>query len=244
VVDRSYPGRGLHGRVVHELGKRIVTGTIPPGEVFPPEDELGGELGVSRSVVREAIKVLMSKGLVEVRPKTGTRARPRRSWHLLDPDVVSWEFEGLERYEDLRELAEVRATVEPSAARLAAQRRTDDDLADIEAHCRRMASAGAEPLAFHAAELDFHVAVVRASRNTLLSHMAAVMRVALEATASQRPIVPDPTGDGLVEYKAVLEAIRSEDPTEAERAMRSLLDRWWPGLGAGETAAAAPREAA
>jgi DNA-binding FadR family transcriptional regulator len=96
VPERAYPGRGLHGRVIRELGLRIVGGALPPGSSLPNEDELGAELGVSRTVVREAVKVLLAKGLVEVRPRTGTRVRPRRSWHLLDPDVVAWQFQSIE----------------------------------------------------------------------------------------------------------------------------------------------------
>lgn len=215
----------MHGRIVHELGGRIVGGAIVPGQALPTEDELGAELGVSRSVLREAIKVLAGKGLVEVRPKIGTRVRPRRSWHLLDPEVVRWQFERLPAADDLVELSEVRAVVEPSAARLAARRRTDADLADIEAHCRRMESAAAEPVAFRTAELDFHSAVVDASHNTMLSHMGAVIRVALSAVPSNGQ---ERVKDGTARHRAVLDAIDRHDPAAAEKGMRALLDRQRP----------------
>ena len=215
----------MHGRVVRELGGRIVGGAIAPGDSLPIEDELGPELGVSRSVLREAIKVLAGKGLVEVRPKTGTRVRPRRSWHLLDPEVVRWQFERLSADDDLVELSEVRAVVEPSAARLAARRRTDADIADIEAHCKRMESAVAEPMAYRTAELDFHAAVVDASHNTMLSHMGAVIRVALSS-------VPSNGGAsvrlGTTGHRAVLDAIDRRDPVAAEKGMRELIDRQRP----------------
>lgn len=215
----------MHGRVVRELGGRIVGGAIAPGDSLPIEDELGPELGVSRSVLREAIKVLAGKGLVEVRPKTGTRVRPRRSWHLLDPEVVRWQFERLSAADDLVELSEVRAVVEPSAARLAARRRTDADIADIEAHCKRMESAVAEPMAYRTAELDFHAAVVDASHNTMLSHMGAVIRVALSSVPSNGGAsVPQ----GTAGHRAVLDAIDRRDPTAAEKGMRELIDRQRP----------------
>lgn len=221
MAEHRFQGRGLHGRVVQELGRRIVGGAIAPGEALPTEDGLGTELGVSRSVLREAVKVLAGKGLVEVRPKTGTRVRPRRSWHLLDPEVVRWQFEGLPADDDLVELFEVRAVVEPSAARLAARRRTDADLADIEAHCKRMESAVAEPIAFRTAELDFHSAVVDASHNTMLSHMGAVIRVALSSAPSTGEATE---GHGTAGHRAVLDAIDRHDQEAAEKAMRKLID--------------------
>lgn len=211
----------MHGRVVQELGGRIVGGAVAPGEALPNEEELGAELGVSRSVLREAVKVLAGKGLLEVRPKVGTRVRPRRSWHLLDPEVVRWQFEGLPADGDLVELSEVRAVVEPSAARLAARRRTAADLADIGAHCRRMESAVAEPVAFRTAELDFHSAVVDAAHNTMLSHMGAVIRVALSS------VPPESVATVLHEmagHRAVLDAIDRHDQEAAEKEMRKLLD--------------------
>lgn len=200
---------------------------MTPGEMLPTEDKLGVELGVSRSVVREAIKVLAGKGLVEVRPKTGTRVRPRRTWHLLDPEVVRWQFERPPADDDLVELSEVRAVVEPSAARLAARRRTEADLAEIEAHCTRIESAGAEPIALRAAELDFHTAVVDAAHNAMLSHMGSVIRVALSS-------VP-PNGEAgelqvTTDHRAVLDAIDIQDAAAAEHAMRGLVDRQRPSI--------------
>ena len=162
---------------------RIVGGAWEGGTPLPNEDELAAELGVSRTVVREAVKALQAKGLVEVRPKTGTRVRPRRAWHLLDADVVAWQFADMERADDLRELYEVRASIAAAAARLAAARRTTEQLAEIEAQQRRIDAAAAEPLARRHADLDFHAAVADAAHNSLLAHATAMVRVALEAAA-------------------------------------------------------------
>jgi DNA-binding FadR family transcriptional regulator len=224
------PRRGLHGRTVDELGRRVVSGQWAAGTPLPTEDELAVALGVSRTVVREAIKVLQAKGLVEVRPKTGTRVRPRRAWHLLDADVVSWLFTGFDRGEpatDLRELYEVRATIETAAARLAAGRRTEEQLAEIEANERRVEAAWAEPLARRAADLDFHGAVVDAAQNSFLSHVNSLVRIALESAQS-----PSNGDDEVARTAAALRAdvaraIRAADAEAAEAAMRSLvaLDR-------------------
>ena len=195
--ELGFPRRGLHGRIVDELGRRVVGGRWSAGSPLPNEDDLAAGLGVSRTVVREAIKVLQAKGLVEVRPKTGTRVRARRAWHLLDADVVGWLYADLERGDelgDLRELHEVRLTIEAAAARLAAGRRTDEQLAEIEANERRVEAAWAEPMARREADLDFHSAVVEAADNSLLAHVDALIRVALggerRAVATARVRLP------------------------------------------------------
>src|ERR1041384_698122 len=90
---RTYPRRGLHGAVVHDIGVRIVRGDLQPGDPLPTEEELGSQLAVSRTVLREAVKVLAAKRLVDSRPKTGTRVLDRSDWNLLDPDVLAWQFE-------------------------------------------------------------------------------------------------------------------------------------------------------
>src|SRR6187551_3409488 len=118
---RTYPRRGLHGAVVHEIGVRIVNGDLQPGETLPDNGFLI-DADVSRTVVRETIKVLAAKGLVESRPKVGTRVRPRRDWNLLDPDVLAWQVEAGADPGFLDQALELRRMIEPAAARLAAER--------------------------------------------------------------------------------------------------------------------------
>src|SRR5882762_613163 len=127
--ERSqYPEQSLHGRIVHAIGRRILSGDLRPGELLPAEPELGA----SRTVVREAVKVLAAKGLVESRPKTGTRVRPPASWNLLDPDVLAWQQEGTPQPIFLRKLTEVRLIVEPAAAELAARRARAPELTTLD----------------------------------------------------------------------------------------------------------------
>ena len=90
-ASRVYPTRGVHGRLVEQIGRRILGGELAPGAMLPREAELVQELGISRTAVREAIKVLAAKGLVESRQKLGMRVRPERAWNLLDPDVLAWQ---------------------------------------------------------------------------------------------------------------------------------------------------------
>jgi DNA-binding FadR family transcriptional regulator len=206
---------------------RIVAGAWAAGTPLPNEDELATELGVSRTVVREAVKALQAKGLVEVRPKTGTRVRPRRAWHLLDADVIGWQFADMERADDLRELYEVRASIAAAAARLAAARRTDEQLAEIEAQQRRVDAAAAEPLARRHADLDFHAAVADAAHNSLLAHASAMVRVALEVAAP----ASSPHDDAERALRAaVVDAVRASDADGAEKAMRMLIDLGWEAI--------------
>ena len=118
----TYPRRGLHGEVVHTIGLQIVGGTIQPGDPLPPEDELTSNLAVSRTVLREAVRVLAAKGLVEAKPKIGTRVRARSDWNILDPDVLSWRAETTNDRKLYEDTTEVRLAIEPLAARLAASR--------------------------------------------------------------------------------------------------------------------------
>src|SRR5688572_13187820 len=134
-AEHGYPRGGLHGQIVHDIGRRILSGEIRPGELLPTP------LRASRTVLREAIKVLAAKGLVESRPKTGTRVRPPDSWNLLDPDVLAWQQEGMPQPAFLRKLTEVRFIVETAAAELAAQRARAPQLALLNAAFRDMRAA-------------------------------------------------------------------------------------------------------
>src|SRR6476620_11614265 len=129
--SRTDPRRGLHGQVVHQVGVSIVRGELEPGELMP-DDAIVAEPSVSRTVVREAIKVLAAKGLVESRPKTGTRVRPRSDWNLIDPDVLAWQLKAGPTREFLEDALELRRMIEPGAARLAAARATDEEIEALE----------------------------------------------------------------------------------------------------------------
>lgn len=116
---RTFSRRSLHGQVAHDIGRRILGGLVKPGELLPSETELSQRLGVSRTALREAIKVLAGKGLIESRPKTGTRVRPRETWNFLDPDVLTWAFDGNTPEHYVDELYELRRVIsQPGRKRL------------------------------------------------------------------------------------------------------------------------------
>jgi DNA-binding FadR family transcriptional regulator len=132
---RAPPGGRVHGEVVRGLGALVLDGRFPPGEALPREDDLAGLFAVSRTSLREAVKVLAAKGLLEARPRTGVRVRPQDDWNLLDADVLSWHPDLTGDRDLMRSLIEARRVIEPPAAGMAAMRATAADLARIEAAC-------------------------------------------------------------------------------------------------------------
>jgi DNA-binding FadR family transcriptional regulator len=141
--------RGLHAQTVETLGSRIVRGYYEPGQALSP-DQLESEFGISKTVLREAFRVLAAKGLVDARQKRGTVVRARAAWSLLDADLLRWQG-GQPDAAFFANLAEVRSIVEPAGARLAAERRTEEDLADLRAALDQMAKAGTDAPAVVAA---------------------------------------------------------------------------------------------
>jgi DNA-binding FadR family transcriptional regulator len=221
---RTYPRRGLHGAVVHEIGVRIVRGDFLQRHPLPPEEELGAQLGVSRTVLREAVKVLAAKRLVESRPKTGTRVLPRSDWNLLDPDVLAWQLEAGLTKRFLEDMQELRRLIEPAAARLAAVRADDDELEAIAEAFHEMTRAGTDLQAWLEPDLRFHAVLLQASRNELLAHMTSLVSSVLRVlvTFSSRP--PKTFQRATPLHAAILDAIRARDPDAAELATHRLLD--------------------
>jgi DNA-binding FadR family transcriptional regulator len=221
---RTYPRRGLHGAVVHDIGVRILRGELQPGDSLQTDDEPGDEPGVSRTVLREAIKVLAAKRLVESRPKIGTRVRPRRDWNLLDPDVLAWQIEAGPDRRFLKEALELRNMIEPQAARLAAERATDEEIAALtEAHAE-MEAAGESLEAFMEPDLRFHTLLFEAGHNELLDHMAGILTSVLRILFSYPARPPRAYQRAAKLHGAVVEAIRAHDPDAAEAAILRLSD--------------------
>ena len=222
-IARTYPRRGLHGAVVHEIGFRIVSGDLAPGEPLPAEEELTGELPVSRTVLREAVKVLAAKGLVESRPKTGTRVRERRFWNLLDPDVLAWRLETGQDASFLRDIIELRRIIEPEAARLAAERATDEEVRELEKTFREMEAAGSDPDAYLDPDLRFHALILDACHNELLAQMGTTLRGVFRAlfVAARSPAS---YGRATPLHGAIVKAIAAHDPGGSEQAVRDLID--------------------
>lgn len=211
----------VHREVVATLARRILSGEIAPGGGFPNTIQLSVELGVSRSALREAIKVLSAKGMLEVRPRTGTRVRPRDSWNLMDPELLSWCGPELDP-ELLRSLLECRLLIEPGAAALAASRANAAQLAVIEAAFDRMSEA-VDLNTRVEADLEFHVAVLKASGNLFLAQWAGTVSSILLATFRMSAEMTTSVDDAFTAHREVMESIRLRNASRADRAMRHLL---------------------
>lgn len=231
----GYARRGVHGQTVEAIAHRVFSGRIGEGDTLDL-GALQAELGVSLTALRESLKVLAAKGMVDARQKRGTFVRPRADWHLLDGDVLRWQFEFAGPPAAgtvdplLRDLGEVRAIVEPAAVRLAAQRRTEQDIAALQTALDAMAQAADGGADAVQADLAFHRALLAASHNELLERMEMVISSGLAVRdrlvhGSDRPEDPVPS------HRAVLDAVRAQDPDAAESAMRTLLDQAVRDLG-------------
>ena len=200
-----------------------MSGEIPPGELLPAV--VG--LPASRTVLREVIKVLAAKGLVESRPKTGTRVSARQRWNLLDPDVLAWQQDGASPVAFLSKLTEVRLIIEPAAAELAARRATEKEIEAIEGALGVMEAAlrgdGEDYEAFDRADILFHQGIVQACGNDLLQQMGRVVYSALLLSFHATSRLPGRAKASLPEHRAIVNAIRGRQARRAGLAMRRLV---------------------
>lgn len=217
----------MHGRVVEWIGTRIVSGEFPDGSRLPNEAELAAHLNVSRGGVREAVKALAAKGLLEPRPRLGTRVLPRHDWNLMDREVIDWHGR-TSNPAFLVDLLELRLMVEPDAARLSAERANDEQLAALAVAYEGMAEHApglpAAEDAFVAADLAFHMTLLEASGNQLVAQLGRLLETglhhALEATSHLRGGV----AATLPLHRSVLVAVRGRRGEAAARAMRRLIN--------------------
>ncbi|MCB1499317.1 MAG: FadR family transcriptional regulator [Bauldia sp.] len=221
--------RNRFAAVVEELGSRIVQGEFRPGDPLPNEADLGREFGTSRSVIREAVKSLAAKGLLESRTRTGIRVLPASDWNLLDVDLLGWRYGTMEPQAFFRELFEIRRMIEPEASALAAERASPDEIAVIERAFSVMAQAEADRTTAAAvmADLDFHRAILTAAHNDLLLQMGKLIAVGL--LVSYRISTGHYTLF-LGRHKDVLSAIARRRPASARRMMERLLSETWDYL--------------
>jgi DNA-binding FadR family transcriptional regulator len=173
--------------------------------------------------LREALKVLAKKGLIESRPRTGTRVRPREHWNLLDPDVIAWQYEiGLDG-SFLQAICEVRLMFEPMSAGLAAARATASEIDTIEEYCRRMEEALDTVEAYTAIDLQFHAAICAAAHNELIQQIMATLAIPLFASRIVTSHLPGANRLAMPLHRTVAEAIRQRDDQVAENTMRQIV---------------------
>ncbi len=223
VVPRS-TGRRLRGAVAHKLGIAILSGQYAPGETLFGEIAFAEALDVSRGAYREAIQVLTAKGLVESRPKAGTRVLPRERWNLLDPDVLAWAFAGEPDPQLVRSLFELRLVIEPAAAALAAARRDKADLKrmrDALSGMRRFTLATDQG---RQADRDFHDALLRATRNDAMVVLSASIGAAVNWTTHYKQRLRALPRDPIPDHVRVFDEIAAGNVEAASGAMKALVE--------------------
>jgi len=216
--------RNVLAQTLGALGSSIVSGRHPPGSSLPPEPTLCEHYGVSRTVVREAVKSLVAKGLLVTGPKLGTRVLPASQWNWFDPDVVAWQTEAGPTHEFLRDLQEMRRVVEPAAVRLAAARATGQEIAVIEAAYAAMRRAIAGEGDYVAADLAFHQALIGACHNRMLQQMGKTLEALLRTSFRISTARPNGPALSLPLHREILDAVIARSPDLAERACLRLID--------------------
>lgn len=220
----SSRGRGLHGQLVQQLGQMIVSGDLGADRPLVPE-EIGQRFEVSRTVVRESLRVLEAKGLVSARPNVGTRVRPVGDWNLLDPDIIEWRAFGPQRDEQRRELFELRWAIEPLAARLASGHGREDvqqrlvELVEIMSH----AASQADLSTYTRADAELHGLVLQMAGNRMLEHLSGIVACALQVSGGPAISCERPTESSVSLHARLVEALGAGDGAAGEVAMRALL---------------------
>ena len=215
--------KNIHGVTLDRLGEAIVAGRYPASASIPPEPLLCAELGVSRTVIREAVKSLVAKGLLVTGPKVGTRVLAEEQWNWFDPDVVAWQSRvGLTR-EFLRDLQEMRRLIEPAAVRLAAERATPAVIAEIESAYAGMKDAIENGGDYVSHDLRFHQGLLRACGNRMMVQMSKALGALLRTSFEISTTRPDGPAASLPLHRAVLDAVIERSPDKAERAICELI---------------------
>lgn len=215
-------GRSLLWSVVEDIGLRILNGTYAPSCALPTEPELMAELHISRTVVREAIKILAAKGLIVSRPKSGTHVRPPRHWNLLDPVILDLYCRVYDYSEFAQNFQKLRVIIEPEAAAMAAAQRTARQLRALNEAYAAM-KAARDIAGWTVADLAFHEAILEATGNPFMQPLGSLIRAALDTLLFHSAKTSANPFDSLREHEAVLEAIRRRDAAEAREAMNRLL---------------------
>ncbi|KAA9009522.1 FadR family transcriptional regulator [Histidinibacterium aquaticum] len=214
--------------MVEGIGRAIVAGDPPPGELLPRDEELAETYGVSRTVLREAMKTLAAKGMVVARARVGTRVRPQREWNMFDAQVLRWHLDGEPSSGFYEQLFEMRLAFEPFAAGLAAKKATDEEIKRISECVEAMRAAETET-AFSAADLEFHRAVFDAAGNAFFYSVVSLVGVALLSLL--RKSSPDPRPDQQAAicdgHQRIADAIAERNKRAAEDAMRSVIEVGW-----------------
>jgi DNA-binding FadR family transcriptional regulator len=233
-TGRGREQRTSHALVVAALGREIVAGTIPPGGTLPGDKELGARFNVSRTVLREAMKTLAAKHLVEAKTRVGTRVLDPARWDVLDRDVLRWRMEAGLDGQFIDDIATMRLAFEPACAALTAARATPADFDRLYALADRMGDTTLDRAAIARADLDFHLAIIELSRNPFMRGIGNLVEAALAITFALSSPENDPgkIREGAANHRSIVDAMVAGDEATIRTAVSDVI-----GLGAKRTAA-------
>src|SRR6185312_13277880 len=214
----------IPGNIARDMGIKIVSGRLKPGTVLEGEIVASEQLNVSRSAYREAVRILLAKGLVESRPKAGTRVNERTDWHLLDPDVLSWVFQMNPNKDLVVDIFEMRKIVEPEAAALAAKRRTPRHLKSMAAALDNMSLHTLATREGQKADQVFHTALLEASGNLVVRSLTSSIGAAVAWSTIFKQRYEPLKRDAVLDHRKVYDAISRGNAVAARRAMAELVD--------------------
>ncbi|MGO4595252.1 FadR/GntR family transcriptional regulator [Leifsonia sp. 2TAF2] len=219
-MTQPAPG-SLHEQAIASLGARIVSGDIPVGTVLTPEG-----LGISRTVLRECIRVLESLGLVQARRRRGTVVMPAGQWQALDPRILGWRLAGPDRLDALGDLSELRLAVEPVAARLASSRATPDQCGALTAAIVGMSATqrSADRDEYLAHDRDFHRILLEASGNPVFAALNSAVAEALNGRTAHALMPHNANPEAIRLHEEVAAAVRRGDAAAAEDGMRAIVE--------------------
>jgi DNA-binding FadR family transcriptional regulator len=224
VVIPTQRAHSNHAEVARSIGIDIIAGRYAEGARVPGDAELIAIFHVSRPVLRESVKTLVAKGLLSTKARVGTVVRERAAWNMFDADVLAWHLDAGIDKRFLSDLAEIRLAVEPRAAALAAERRTDDDLVAMRKAMEWMTQEPSTSTAFAEADLSLHVAVANASSNPFMRSIGAVIEAALRASfVLSAPVETADREMVLSRHQSIIGAIAARDAEAASAAMLEVI---------------------
>ena len=229
LLDKTLDGgstRTNHAHVVGEIGRQIVFGQFPPGSILPGDKELSLRFGVSRTVLREAMKTLAAKNLIRPKARVGTRVLDPVRWNLLDADVLRWRVDAGLDDDFVDDLATMRRAFEPAAAALAAQRAPAEAIAGLYAIAERLGDPGHDPTSVAKVDLEFHLAIADASQNPFMRSITSLIEAALAISfkLSSPALTVEALAEGAVNHRRIVEAIERHDEAAARSAMLHVID--------------------
>jgi DNA-binding FadR family transcriptional regulator len=222
-LDKKKKLLRVHATVAQEIGLAIVSGKLAPGQLLEGEVQAANHRKVARNTYREAMRILVAKGLVVSRTRTGTRVNEIADWNVLDPDVLAWTFSATPRPEVIHGLFELRSMVEPSAAALAAVRRQSGQLQRMKRALAQMKAKTLDTPEGRLADEEFHAALLESTFNPFVTSLTKGVTAAITALTEFKLRLAGGIRDPIPDHESVYAAIAAKNPTAARDAMNELI---------------------